>query len=307
MALLRHLRKRSVGESPGTSKQTAPAPALCKVTESDEAEGSVFYRTVMAMDSSLEEARHGETIHASSLPGMCVRRHVLSNLHGSPSSRTVYAGERIVWALGRAAEAHVRSQYISATKGKGVFGIWSCRCGATRHRGEYDEAVICTVCKYSAMLYGEFTLTDATRNVMGNPDLVHRLPNGLLRVIEIKSIKKDSFEELSGPTEDHKVQAAMYRRLLMHEFPERVDKKVAVFYVCKDFSFRPYKEYLFDVDADDTVSSTVDRLLSKAAHASKALTDARSGLGLPGRIAACPNTKSTIAKACPVCSLCFAV
>lgn len=268
-----------------------------------------FIKTVMSMDSAPEEFRTGsEYIHVSGLIDYCARKESLAfsgrQVGASPRMRKVMAAERIIWAIGRAVESHVRSQFVEGTRGEGVIGEWSCKCGQLTRRGDMPRS-LCGTCGERANRYGEFTLRDDIRKVVGNPDLLYSRPdNGAVRVIEIKSMNVTQYKELAAPVAHHVLQAACYHRLL-GENGFTPDDTVSIFYACKDFHPKPYKE--FHVTIDDHLAARIDDLFELASKRAEWVEAHKSGgcVVLPDRLDACSSPTSTRAKSCPECVGCF--
>lgn len=275
----------------------------------DEFGDDHFIKTVMSMDSAPEEFRSGsEYIHVSGLIDYCARKESLAFSNrlagGGARMRKVMAADRIIWAIGRAVESHVRAQFVEGTRGAGVIGEWSCKCGQTTKRGEMPRT-ICRTCGEKASKYGEYTLRDDVRKVVGNPDLLYERPdNGAVRVIEIKSMNVNQYKELESPVAHHVVQAACYHRLL-RENGFTPDDIVSIFYACKDFHPKPYKE--FHVVIDEHISARIDDLFELAATRSEWIESHKAGgcVSLPERLGACSSPTATRAKNCPECLGCF--
>jgi hypothetical protein len=267
-----------------------------------------FVRTIMSMDSSPEEVRSGsEYIHVSTLIDYCARREALAFTNrmmgvGKRTKRAM-AGERIIWAMGRAVEAHVRTQFIEGTQRKGIIGSWSCKCGQQTNVG-YFRKTPCSRCGDEATIYGEKTLRDDDLKIAGNPDLLYDMPNGNVRVVEIKSMAVTQFKELNSPLPFHVLQAACYQRLLEVN-GHTPDPELTVFYACKDFQPKPYKEY--HVVIDDALSARIDDLFELARVRAEWIESKKGGgqVSIPERLAPCSSANTTRAKGCSECISCF--
>ncbi len=232
MSFLGNIRKR----------MQAGVPALPRSSVHEEGYVS---KKILLMDSTAETTRVGkEYTHLSSLIGMCARRHLLAHITGLERSSVPRASMRLVWALGRAAEKHARRQFIGATGGVGVLGMWTCLCGFTKHSGEYLADVNCPRCKSRAGGYNELLLKDESARIVGSPDMLYARPdNGKVRVVEFKSMNKKDFDLLTAPKMDHVHQGMGYHELLRLA-GENVDEGITVLYICKDFQWAsPYKEF----------------------------------------------------------------
>jgi hypothetical protein len=258
----------------------------------------VIKSLVERVDATPEPSRISEGyLHVSSLLNFCPRKWRLVtldkvNLTNSPSS-----ADRLVWAIGRAVEAHIRGAFIRAVEHHGVIGHWRCPCGETVHEGKHPQK-LCNCCKHPTNIYGEATVFDHDLRISGNPDLLWETENGLL-VVEIKSMNKRQFDELDRPVENHVFQAACYHYLLKKNGKQMHDS-VAVVYGCKDYSFSgsPYKE--FHVLAESRYP-IIEGVLDQVRLLRKAEMDGE----LPDRLAACPNCHSPIAKKCELVYNCF--
>lgn len=274
---------------------------------------------VMRMDGKPEEVRTGNKfIHVSRLIDYCARREALSYQHsatGGIGRRVrVFSGMRIVWALGRAAEKHVREQFIEAVSAEGVYGKWLCnKCGDEIMEGLHrDNHRPCRTCGHTeATTYGEFPLADREVLIVGNPDLLYVRPdNSRLRVVEIKSINKNEFDELGTPKPQHILQALCYHRLAEINGLDP-DNNITIFYVAKDFTITPYKS--FTVEVSDSHRRRVDDLWQLANERADIIRefDAKLSVGqthfdnLPPRLRVCSSDKATTAKNCIECVGCF--
>ena len=218
--------------------------------------------------------------------------------------KTPKPGDRIVWALGRAAESHVRNQFISARQYHGILGNWSCPCGLVRS-GYHNPQEVCDRCGASASIYGELTLRDSELPLIGNPDLLFTTVSGAIRVVEIKSLNQREFIQLHKPKPDHVLQAWLYVRLIQRN-PHLVgmrsaDETPLIVYVCKDYAFTPYKE--FQAPWSESIETSLTLALKKVADV---LAWSREETTLPRKLQVCQTQESPTAKQCPLCARCFA-
>lgn len=251
-------------------------------------------------DNAPDKARKGQAgfIHVSSLIGFCSRQHAILRLHtDQPVVRGgITGGHRVMFALGRAAETHVRDSVISARR-RDVLGQWSCACGHAKHSGYYPERS-CPKCEKRLNRYGEMTLFDNEAKVVGNPDLLLR-EGRLIVPVEIKSMNKKEWDGLTGPKGDHVFQVVAYARMLKRlRYP--VHDKAVIVYVAKDFVFgSPYKE--FQVDTENAF------LAEQWEQARQAAIEAHSAVEtqvLPQR-SLCQTHTSSLAKSCACVAQCF--
>lgn len=316
MAIIRNLQNKAKGQTGASVRRrarrvrsTIEAPAESVSEGGDEHGPEHVMDAVLAMDSKPEVIRGGsEYIHASSLGGLCARREILAAINPTETSVSPRPADRIVWALGRAAESHVRTQFIEAKKAEGIIGEWSCACGHTKTEGAFNKSIECPRCGTKTTRYGELTLFDHDCKIVGNPDLLYVRPDvPKIRVVEIKSMAKAHFDKLTTPKPDHVLQAATYHRLLeVNEMP--VDPEgVTILYVCKDYAIgKPYKEY--HVDMTQEFRNVIDELWGRAAEIRdwKMARSAGAEIPLPERLGACSSSAAPFAKNCNQCVACFA-
>lgn len=246
-----------------------------------------------AQDERMEESRtHEGYTHVSALLNFCPRAFRLIKEHGINDARSVRSCDRVMWAIGRSVESHVRNQFFKAHK-PSMVGIWHCTCGRLKRSGGWIHSV-CDQCGTPADHYAEKTLFDHDNMIVGNPDLLIS-QDGKLRVIEVKSINKKDFDALTKPKPDHVFQLNHYVRMLG---AEAHDTNV-VFYTSKDYQWAsPYKEY--HVGRNEQ-KAAIDLSLRNA----KEFNDSARDGTLPERLRACDSPSSSRAKKCPACVHCF--
>jgi len=242
--------------------------------------------------------------HVSSLIGACEREQCISYQHGLPLSEEVQGAMKVVWALGRAAEKHVKDGIISSRGGMGVYGVWQCKCGASkvREKNQPDESQRCTRCGGSLNRYAEPLLVDHDHGVIGSPDMT-LVEIGWHLAIEIKSMNKEQFDDLKEPLADHILQVMMYRELY-RRMGFTVFDYAKIIYVRKDFMWKRknnslYKEY--DVQAEDW-QGQVSALFNRAEVITR---NNRTGT-LPRR-ELCSTVDCKKAKSCRRANLCFSL
>lgn len=260
---------------------------------------------VVAQDRISEEKRHnsGYSHVTSLLRGICPRQQRFIDEADQPEYETANGGRRIIWRMGRAAEAHIRDSYIKGIKGKGVIGKWLCKCERTSYEGEFQQGHrACPHCRTAPVNYNEITLLNHEAGVCGNPDFILKLGrDGTIHVVEIKSMNGEDFDELAAALPDHVYQAASYRRLLMENGYDNVSNKVFVIYVSKKYSFRGpfYKPFLVDVD-----TPSVNAVLDNAWETARIIRRARTDGVIPERTQ-CATPQSPQAKKCAFVTDCF--
>lgn len=269
-----------------------PAPA--------ELRGDMVTSVVEAQDRIPEIGRVPDRyVHLSSLIGCCPRAEVLARDTGIELRNNVTGSQRIMWRIGRAVETHIRDSYINAVNYEGVHGKWRCDCHRTSYEGLFDpEAARCDHCGHRPRYYDELTVFDHAAGIGGNPDLV-LMVDGKYLIIEIKSMKAESFDALDRPVFDHLLQAGGYRRIY-ENMGLPVHNEVVVIYVRKDFSprVRPYKERLVNVAMDANVHRSLDLMWDMARSIRSSNLQ-----NLPGRICNAPT--DTRARNCPTVCDCF--
>ena len=261
--------------------------------------GDYLSRMIVAEDTKPEPvpAIRGYT-HVSQLIGFCGRRQALQQETGG--TQYPRSGDRIVWAIGKAVEKHVRDSIINARKFHDLLGDWECLCGDSRYSGLYDrEYPVCRKCGTPVNRYAELQLMDHEYKVKGSPDLVLVESLGLLPV-EIKSMAGNHFKELEAPKPDHVIQAAAYRQILSNQ-GYAVHPKVILFYTNKQYQYMPnrvYKEFHVQVDGSRWESQVQEAFATNLENRERILRGE-----LPERV--CENERSILAKDCPVWAACF--
>lgn len=275
-------------------------------SDSVDTDNDFVSQCIRLIDSEPEKSRAGgELVHVSTLIGAdwCPRAHLINLRHEQSHFENVLPQMRIVWALGRAAESHVRGQFIKAHGRHRVIGNWKCRCGESTREGVGAQFVKCTSCGTAIENYHELVLHDHEVGLIGSPDLVFIAEDGGYEVVEIKSIKKDGFVELNAPKFDHVMQCYGYVEFLRRTTGLRVDGRIL--YVAKDFISprqSPYREFQIAPHeaAASQVMSTLREGLTGMRHHQKSDS-------LPDRLPACSSPASKRAKSCVACTLCFSL
>lgn len=284
------------------------APALGTTDAMPRAHGLVrmpdipdnyLIKTLDVMDKKPETSRIGKPgyTHVSSLIGGCVRQYVLATRFNVKILESVTGGHRVMWKIGRAVETHVRDSFLEGTGRQGVYGRWKCQCGKVDHLGLYPSRG-CN-CQNEPLKYVEPVLLDEEAKIIGSPDMTLILGNFFFVPVEVKSMNKDDFDDLTAPLPDHIAQAASYRRLYQLQ-GRRVHDKVIIIYTKKEFKWgSPYKEFHVDCTTDlvqGIVNTMVDKATSIATSVAASVTPERH---------ICQSAANPIAKRCPVAHLCF--
>lgn len=268
------------------------------------AEGDGFVaRAVRLADTESETTRAGsEFVHVSALVrgDFCPRAHLIHQRHNHDQQVSVLSQMRIVWELGRAAENHVRKQFIRMHGMHRVIGKWRCPCEATEHCGNGNPHTLCQSCGKPVDIYGELDLFDQARNLGGHPDLLYLTRSGGLEVVEIKSIRKEDFSALLRPAPEHVLQCWSYLRILRETTPG-VTVNGRVLYVAKDYIQPKVSPYLeFPLPPKPQILDLLEAQAAEAASHQKAGT-------LPPRLDLCTGPLTKRAKGCDACALCFSL
>lgn len=264
-------------------------------------------RMVSAVDGGNGISRSGGSsnaknrgyMHVTGLLDVCPREHTLSYQQGLPIGTTVVGAMKIVWAIGRAVEKHIRNNVIMNRGWKGIYGLWWCRCHLTSHLGTHPADKVCRRCGGGINTYNEPLLEDHDNGIIGCPDLT-LVELGWFIVVETKSMNKTDFDKLDAPLADHVMQALMYRHLYAEAgFP--VTDYVIIVYARKDFIFGGsraiYKEYHVRVD-------NWQGHLSRMVETGRSILDAnKQGRILPRVL--CSTATCSRAKGCSRVTSCF--
>ena len=264
--------------------------------------------------SEASRTKGDDYLHVSALIHTpCTRRVVLEQLARTPAEKRTYPATRVMWALGRAAETHVRAQYIESVKASGVMGRWVCPCGALEQEPLFNKHVKCAACKHPAHIYRELALMDHDARICGSPDIALCAADNLIVPVECKSMNLAEFKERGGedkkkdfkPNNNHVTQVACYHRMAGQIYgAERMATYALVLYVCKDhprFGVIPYRTAFVAMN-DPAVINAQDRVWELAAD----VWQARKRGRLPAKLNVCAVATSPTAKACPMIGECFA-
>ncbi|QSY98691.1 hypothetical protein J2J97_31975 (plasmid) [Rhizobium bangladeshense] len=245
------------------------------------------------------EGEYGHYTHVSSLIDICARQHALAAQDDRVIQESVTGGHRVMWAMGRYVEKHIRSQFLKAGGGRNAFGRWTCLCGNAEHVGHRPHQRLCLQCQQGLEQYNEFTLFDHENWIKGNPDLLTVFPGDWFVPIEIKSMNKKDFDALTAAKGDHIFQIGHYRRMLeLSGF--RTHTHGVIIYCTKDFKYgSPYKEFHVDLTA-----SSVINIIDQSVAVARQLRESRENDTLPPRTL-CSAHSDARAKQCPFLVSCF--
>lgn len=291
------LRRGAATTHPASGRITSDIPAL----QPD------YLKTILDnIDAQPEDRRlgtgggdYGHYTHVSSLIGMCSRQHALAALDERTIRDTVTGGHRVMWAMGRYVEKHIRSQFLLATNRRQAYGRWTCLCGDEQRFGFHPPQALCTRCQTGTDQYNELTLFDHENWIKGNPDLIAVIPDNWLVPVEVKSINKAEFEALTDPKGDHVFQLSHYWRMIGLA-GLNVHTHGIVIYCTKDFKFgSPYKEFHVDMRQPH-----IQTMLEDSVQLARSLRRSREEGAIPPRTL-CDSFNSTRAKNCPFVVSCF--
>lgn len=211
----------------------APSSVPAKITpHSQPILGDNFVTSqIQVSDRRPAKSRVGGTdgyTHVTSLIGACAREHVLSENYGLPVHEGATGSMKMVWAIGRAVEKHIRDAVIDARGKQGVYGRWRCLCGTCQYDGEYRDELFCKRCTTKIQYYMEPALRHDVSRVVGSPDLT-LIELGHVVPIEIKSMNEDQYDALKGPLADHCLQVSSYNWLYRELGFKTHDQSVVVY------------------------------------------------------------------------------
>lgn len=251
-------------------------------------------------DKTPEKSRAGtykKHVHVSSLAyNFCPRQYAIAIKENLSLYESLTGGHKVTFALGRAAEKHVREGFIESYGVNNIYAKWECECKRSYREGFFKADAVCP-CGKPLDVFAEPDIVDDENGVKGHPDLVFNYQKTLF-VMEIKSMNKKDWDELTEPLQSHLMQAGLYPKLLSMK-REGISPVVVFIYVTKDFKWgSPYKE--FHVDMSDPKYVTMhENMLAEAKEVKDYVETGKT----PQRI--CPSLSSTMAKKCPVAFRCF--
>ena len=298
-----------------TLEATQEAPRELDLTLYPAGVSGLIEGNLASFDTTPEDDswRNQKYTHVSSLVnGICPRAQVIAKRFGVSLEPSLITGMKMIWAMGRSVEAHVRTALMSQLPDQ-FYGRWQCPCHKTIFEGTRTEALTiaprCDCCGKRPLDYRELALFDEELEISGSLDMVLKLTKNKYHVIECKSISAKGWESVmsEGAKMDHKLQGGYYVRMLrMRQQTE--DVTGSVLYGLKDFKWGtpPYKA--FDIPMRDAGLLAGFRMMEKVARDMKAARALGDDIKtLPPRIGACPNAQSQTAKKCRACSTCFAM
>lgn len=210
-----------------------------------------------------EPERSTKILHASELlkydAEFCPREFALLDLTGKTRpDRFVSTADRATWDFGNLYAAWLIDKL---SKDKHVVGDWECKhCGKKyRFRSRPKQ---CKKCEHTHFNYVEVRFKSKSCGASCGVDLLWRMDDGKLKVVEVKSLKKEEFNTIAAPLAEHRWRTNLYMRIIEdsdHPCKDDIDTTEAlVFYICKggykkddtvklyglkDHAFSPFVEF----------------------------------------------------------------
>jgi hypothetical protein len=174
---------------------------------------------------------------ASSIMKSCLRYHVIGTKFRLNKKEYIGPRSRLLWGYGNA--YHFWVQNTDDVFGKRRVGFWKCRgCGEVTHVGgpPVDNCPKCNALPEAYVYREHHMILRGKYPVSGHPDMLILVRGGLIRVVEIKTIKLDEFEKLEVPLADHEEQCQCYMWGLPQDktIPFEIDPEIGyVLYISK--------------------------------------------------------------------------
>lgn len=201
-----------------------------------------------------QPARPHKTIHASSLTrvGFCPREVALLDITEKlPKREYIPTALAATFDMGNAVADLVREQWL----GDAAFGNWRCRqCGKTAIRCTRPE--LCHGNGPSTWQYEEVRFHSDELDAAGGIDVLTRMGNLNLQVVELKIMAPDQFEKLAAPLAEHRIRTCLYLKMIA-DSKDPLKKRInlqegRVLYVSRGFGKKnaefneilPFKEYV---------------------------------------------------------------
>jgi hypothetical protein len=122
-----------------------------------------------------------------------------------------------IWEIGKTLEDYNQKLTISALGRENIVGHFTCLCGTHSYSGSMlpdADTPTCSKCGTKVDRYSELKLSIGA--LVGSPDMLANYTGYGYNVTEYKSIKVDSFKELTAPDPHHETQALTYVAMLNH-------------------------------------------------------------------------------------------
>ena len=260
-----------------------------------------------------EKARDHKMLHASDITqeDWCPRAWALMDATSKNfPDQFIPTSLRVTFDYGNHLEDSIQNNYLRDY----IRGKWICQSCGTQKLGGYPEEKCGRegiTCRFK---YGQIRIRSPISDVSCELDGLLD-DEGMLRLIEIKTMVKDDFKNLQAPLQEHRIRTCVYLRCLAEaNSGKRIHLDAAILlYVCKgygvkdellkaamvdqgisDWAFTPYKSYTIK-----RYDESVEHLWAKAMP----LKRFRGGGPMPCGV--CVNAMSKKAKDCPVVKECF--
>jgi len=279
-------------------------PTQPQIVASPPSELGPLSDILMRSRSVPRRGRADEYVHVSDLLFKCQRKVAILDRHSMPlMGGNLSLSEELTFAQGDAIHDVLKRRSVLGAPDK-VWGKWRCSCKSLQIERPclYTDipSQTCANCGERPSVYVEVPMLSEELHLVGTPDLLLWVATARAYFItELKSIAHDHWKELVRPQPDHVLQVVFYWHL-MRELGYSLLDTVSVVYATKSMVFRgpPQKEFIIN-PLDE-----IHRLEPYIAEA-RALKAAREGGALPVRT--CATTDCATAKACEVCTICFAL
>jgi hypothetical protein len=245
------------------------------------------------------EFRGGDYVHVSDLIGKCLRMIAIHRVTGLPiPSEPMSDFLGLTFDMGNAIHDYVRRK-ITTHSPDAIYGNWSCACHASSWIGTFTDVrgEACGTCGCGPRNYGEMVIRNEEYKIVGSIDLTMLIEN-VFYLSEIKSIKHDVWQGMTGPLPDHMLQIMMYWELArLAGWP--IYDTVSVIYVTKGFQFSgsPYKEFVLE-------ASQYTHRIAPLFEDAKELAECTDADTLPPNLD-CPARNAPKARKCPMVTPCF--
>lgn len=226
---------------------------------------------------SYESDRPKSNVHASSAvePDFCPREYALHFLHSTIKQKATFVPTalQLTYDFGNETQQRLNEVYLPQR----VYGEWKCRvCNKARSLGKKPLGKTCSVgnieinCNWG---YQEVRVKSAFSGITGGLDMLVDLEGSTkkLKVVEVKTLAKDQFNDLQAAIPEHRLRTNLYLRLIAestYEYKDRIDTDSGIIlYVSKgygqkssrvaswklhDSSISPFKEFVVKRNDDHT-------------------------------------------------------
>ena len=297
----------------------------------DDSKGLINY--IVAEDRGentqrLKDVLAGGLVHATHLPKICPRQIAIMRKMGITEPSATYedmvdSNSQLIWATGRAFEKHLRDQLIASPKidNDAMIGEFVCDCGVSKEIHSYDgtKEIIgnidnCELCDTSAINYRELGIFVDDKHTVLSPDLPYFNKQRKIVVIEMKSIKGETFKKLKDAQKPHIQQALMYHAAGKMNGYDMADY-VIILYASKGWvnprDQLPYKQFTIPVKEEKAVVASnvklfeLGEIIGAIDSGGKVDEKYDHGDGYPSPVTDCTSIGCSRAKSCQVNSICF--